>query len=285
MWQRIADWFRKLFGIEDEEPYPAPAIGKEYKRKVLIVGIYKYRLPGADLRGCVADARAYHRAFSAFCEPHEMMLLLDKQATHRNYPKALEWMMDLRPGQRAILCHSGHGTQVDQGYTGTEEDLIDEALVLHDSSYRRVFTDKDFVRAIKPGVNAGVLLTAVFDVCFGEGMYRFVPNARSRFLRNPTLGGLPHRVRRFGMRPVRPNAQRHLLLAACQEAETAAEAIMSDGTWRGAFSWHLLRNFSSSVTWEQMFAATMRDMRFARLRQTPAMVGGYAIRGLRPFEP
>jgi metacaspase-1 len=104
-------------------------------------------------------------------------VLEDKNATSDNLSKYLDdFALSAICGDTIFISYSGHGTQVedidgDEGHT--EEDNLDEALVLWD----RLWIDDEFAvywRKFKPGVR----IFMITDSCFNGSVSRLFLNGR-----------------------------------------------------------------------------------------------------------
>jgi hypothetical protein len=134
--------------------------------KALIVGVGKYQLPNANLKGIDLDVNmASDMALYMGISPENVHVMMDENATLANVKAQMRWLTkDVGPKDRVFFYFSGHGTQVpDQN--GDEADGLDEAMVLNDidgKSYNGLYIDDDFGEALKqiPSQNIIVMVDA-----------------------------------------------------------------------------------------------------------------------------
>jgi uncharacterized caspase-like protein len=99
-------------------------------KKAVLIGVNKYRIPGADLRGCVNDVKNMERVLtkSYGFKSGDIVTLLDYKATKTAIESAIRAL--IRGGKRGdvLLIHfSGHGSNVPDD-NGDEADNRDEIL-------------------------------------------------------------------------------------------------------------------------------------------------------------
>ncbi len=229
-------------------------------KRFLSVGINKYQSGGNDLRGCVPDARRMAALLTSLYG-FSGELLLDTAATRGNIMGILAGeIAKLKAGDVLVWWQSSHGSQVrDTG--GDETDGLDECLCCHDWPAGRI-TDDD-VLALANKVPAGATLVIGADSCHSGTMERRADGSRPRYMQavDGFYDASPPAVRRmwgraapvvprgfwswlrglFGGAPVAPASTAAaggsiVLLAACREDQTAADACFPDGSFGGAFT-------------------------------------------------
>ena len=87
-------------------------------KRALCVGINDYPVAGADLKGCVNDAKAWaallidHFDF----EPQNVTMLLDAQATKQRVLEEVDKVLaGTKKGDVIVFTNSSHGTYVADG--------------------------------------------------------------------------------------------------------------------------------------------------------------------------
>jgi Caspase domain len=174
---------------------------------------------GAELNGCVNDARAWNDVWYERCGPRyeQVALLLDDQATPSNLFKAhrevesrvaeLAERAGVEPAAlpeglvpTVVQTGSGHGSWLyERGAVLDEEDRRDECLVLWpdpsfpDGSAQERELRAGLVRddALRPHLQcAGARTVCVADVCFSGGLFRDFSTLMQRD-RQPKIRFLP----------------------------------------------------------------------------------------------
>lgn len=247
-------------------------------KRALLIGINRYALPGADLRGCVNDveniASTLQQRF-AFA-PGDLTTLLDEQATKAAMQQAIvDLVRSGQPGDVLYLHYSGHGSNVKDA-NGDEDDGRDEILCPHDLDWDDPLTD-DWLRRTFDTLDPGASLTVVMDCCHSGSNTRasgLVPPDTPvipRFLPNPrdvATGGA------FTGTPKRPRRRRRsedvhavplteALLTGCRDTQTSADADI-DGVFNGALTYYLvkaLRALGPEASYRQVHAATLAGLK------------------------
>ena len=113
-------------------------------RKALLIGINRYRIPGADLRGCVNDVTNLSRVLVDLCgfAKGDIKVLIDENATQVAMQKGIRALVSGgRKGDVLLLHYSGHGANVPDA-DGDEADTIELAIerILAEVSSPNTFT-------------------------------------------------------------------------------------------------------------------------------------------------
>ncbi len=123
----------------------------------------------------------------------------------------------------------------------------------------------------------GATVVVIADSCFSEGITKGNPHdvfngrpVRNRFLPNPNIPiGLPTKSRIF-----RSGHLRWLVISACQENQTAADAYFSDiKKYMGAESYALRRTFEKGMTWREWFGMSRALLYQLDFNQIPTLEG------------
>lgn len=144
--------------------------------KVLLVGINAY--PQSPLNGCVNDeASMASMAVQRYKFKEEFIrLLVDSRATTDNILAALEWLVDVQPGDRCLFHFSGHGVQVATRDWKQEIDGLDECLcpVDFDWNESHMIRDKQLYKIFRR-LPKNVKFGWVNDSCHSGDLTRAMP--------------------------------------------------------------------------------------------------------------
>lgn len=219
-------------------------------KRALCIGINDYPVRGADLRGCVNDARAWagllidHYDFDA----DNVTLLLDEQATKRRILGEIDDLIgESRRGDSLVITNSSHGTYVAD--VDGDESRYDEALCPYDMKERLIVDDE--LRERFATLPSGVRLTVVSDSCHSGSVTRAAnfldtPDDRRRRFVSPTM------LNRSAIDAVRRRASstrrskypqskmREVLLAGCRDNQYSYDARFGD-TYHGAMTYFALQ--------------------------------------------
>lgn len=229
-------------------------------KRALLIGINRYRIPGADLRGCVNDVVNMQDMLTKFCgfDGKDIVTLTDFDATKKNMQAAIRDLVKSgRSGDVLLLHYSGHGANVPDT-NGDEADGRDEILCPTDLDWKDPLTD-DWLRTTFDRLRAGVNLTVIMDCCHSGSNTRAIlpPDAPSipRYLPNPwdmmaEESGRKLRGKvRVGMRAAPRAARRRsdvatvdipeVLVTGCRDTQTSADARIG-GTFNGALTYNLV---------------------------------------------
>src|SRR6186713_2975964 len=127
-------------------------------KRALLIGINRYQIAGADLRGCVNDVKDLSAALVEFggFKKGDITVLTDGAATKKAMQAGIASLVrDSKKGDVALLHYSGHGSNVPDD-NGDEPDGRDEILCPADLDWDDPLRD-DWLRttfdALKPGVS------------------------------------------------------------------------------------------------------------------------------------
>lgn len=229
-------------------------------KKALLVGINRYRIPGADLRGCVNDVRNVEellRQTYGFAKK-DIKVLTDFAATKQAMQTALRALVrSARAGDVLLFHFSGHGSNVPDD-NGDEADNRDEILCPTDLDWKRPLRD-DWLRKTFDTVRPGVSLTVIMDCCHSGTITRalsppdapmverYLPSPwdlvaveSGRKLRGRMRGGLhlASRARRASRDTVVADIP-EVLFTGCRDTQTSADALLG-GTFNGALTYSLV---------------------------------------------
>lgn len=236
-------------------------------KKALLIGINRYRIPGADLRGCVNDVQnlrsvlTKHYGFS----DKDIRVLTDHAATKKAMQASIERLIKGAKACDVLLLHySGHGANVPDA-DGDEADRRDEILCPTDLDWKDPLTD-DWLRRTFNKLKKGVSLTVIMDCCHSgtntralrpidaPSIPRYLPNPwdimaeeSGRSLRGKVKGGLRTSTRARRRRSDLVDADiPELLITGCRDTQTSADAFI-DGSYNGALTWNLVQTLNAAA--------------------------------------
>src|SRR5262245_47439116 len=131
-------------------------------KKALLIGINRYRIPGADLRGCVNDVQNMQGVLTQYYgfEAQEIKIVTDYEATKQAVQTEIATLLSqARRGDVLFLHYSGHGSNVPDK-NGDEADFRDEILCPTDLDWQDPLLD-DWLRQRFDALPAGVNLTVL----------------------------------------------------------------------------------------------------------------------------
>ena len=265
-------------------------------KRALLIGINKYMMAGADLRGCVNDVKnmksilTTHYGFA----PKDIAILLDHDATTKAMKGAITKLVSgAKKGDTILLHYSGHGANVPDK-NGDEADKRDEILCPTDLDWKAPLTD-DWLRKtfnkLKPGVN----FTVIMDCCHSGSNTRRVeaPDAPSipRYLPNPwdlmaeESGRALRGKKRTTLRGSSPKARAksdavdakidELLITGCRDTQTSADAFIA-GSFNGALTYHLAKAIKAAkgtITYRELHRRTNAHLKAGSYDQVSQLEG------------
>ena len=260
-------------------------------RRALLIGINRYTIPGADLRGCVNDVHDMAAVLESVLgfDAGDITMLLDEQATKAAMEQQIAALVDgAAPGDVLYLHYSGHGSNVPDTSGDETTDHRDEILCPHDLDWNDPLTD-DWLRSTFDRLDPAATLTVVMDCCHSGSNTREPPRPAGapeprvipRFLANPgdvrgggEFTGTPRRSRRR-----RKDDDVHdvdiveTLVSGCRDDQTSADASI-DGTFNGALTYYLVRAIRDDPagTYRSIHAATTAGLR-GDYEQVPQLEG------------
>ena len=159
-------------------------------KRALLIGINKYQMPGADLRGCVNDVKDLSAALVEFhgFKKGDITVLTDGEATKKAMQAGIKKLVrEAKKGDVAVLHYSGHGSNVPDD-NSDEADGRDEILCPTDLDWDDPLRD-DWLRTTFDGLRAGVSFTVIMDCCHSGTNTRAIlpPDApvKERYLPSP----------------------------------------------------------------------------------------------------
>ena len=269
-------------------------------KRALLIGINRYRIPGADLRGCVNDVTNLTAALVEVLgfAKSDISTLLDAQATKRAIGAGIQRLVRTsKPGDVGWLHFSGHGSNFPDK-EGDEADYREEALCPTDLDWRDPLTVTSLGHALD-AVARRVELVVTLDCCFSGSNTRALqaPDAPviARYLPSPwdlvaAESGRALRGERNSLgtsrtrsKVVRDTDLRWIVMQASLETEIAADALLGgvyEGVFTSALVWAIRHRPASSYV--ELLAATAKRLKALKFDQTPVLIGpGQRLK--RPF--
>jgi len=310
----IVAFFRKLLGfggvkpVADESTNPStPAdsvVPMKKNRYALLVGINKYAMPGADLRGCVNDVESMWERLTKLYhfDPDNIRVLTDARATKANIIQRLEWLVQVaKAGDHLVFHFSGHGSQTRDRNNDELDDHLDELLCTHDMDWDDPLTDDLLATYFKRVAKKGARLTFVADCCHSgtvdRGTFGNPHPTGIRYLRPPVdimlrSHGRSLQRKRVGWREVgvrsndvtRINPQNHMLISGCRDDQTSADAYI-DGEYQGALTATLTSVLDEmpDADWISIHQKVIGDLKAGRYSQIPQLSGPDDMLDVVPF--
>ncbi|MBK1620789.1 hypothetical protein CKO42_20610 [Lamprobacter modestohalophilus] len=260
--------------------------------RALVVGIDDYQ-HASPLHGATSDAEDIEQALRTI-GVKDLIKRLDSAATRDRL--SADWQQLLaraKPGDMIVFSYAGHGAQEKERIHGSEEDGLDEVLLLFDFDPNappptgRLYDDELhdwFVKADQRDVE--VLFLA--DACHSGTLTRSVdPRAAKLSYRN-----YGYEIPDFDLEPVPDLAAGAIedldnvtFFAAAQEYEKVPEFMLFDANWqpaqRGALSWAFSRALEGPADENADKVLTLSELKhflranvraIANSRQTPNLL-------------
>jgi metacaspase-1 len=260
-------------------------------RRALLIGINRYLIRGADLRGCVNDVRNIRAAlikYFAF-RSNDIKVLTDLSATKKAMQSGIRALVNSgKKGDVLYLHYSGHGSNVPDR-NGDEADHRDEILCPSDLDWKDPLTD-DWLRTSFNKLKSRVNLTVVMDCCHsGTNTRAILPSDAPiipRYLPNPwdLMAEESRRVLRGKLRKTRSRAARasadvveaeidETLITGCRATQTSADAYMGR-TYNGALTYSLVAALQAArgkLTSRELHTATVQRLKTGNFDQVPQL--------------
>jgi hypothetical protein len=266
-------------------------------KRALLIGINRYQVAGADLRGCVNDIGDLSAALIEFhgFRKNDITRLTDLSATKKAMQKAIATLIrDSKKGDVAVLHFSGHGSHVPDDANRDEADGRDEILCPADLDWDDPLRD-DWLRTTLDGVRAGVGLTVIMDCCHSGTNTRAIlpPDApiKERYLPSPSTlkqvesgRSAPRKVRselRTSPRGVRKAKDivsadlPEVLITGCRDTQTSADAFIN-GRFNGALTFSLvqaIRKGRGRLTYQELHDRALAELKKRKFEQVPQLEG------------
>ena len=141
-------------------------MGRTMAKRALLVGINRYKIPGADLRGCLNDVKNMKYGLTrdyGFADK-DIRALTDLQATKKAMQSEITQLIGrARAGDVLLFHYSGHGANVPDR-SGDEADAGDEIRCPPDLDWKDPLLDY-WLRVEFARLPAGVNFIVIMDCC------------------------------------------------------------------------------------------------------------------------
>jgi uncharacterized caspase-like protein len=277
-------------------------------KRALLMGINRYQVPGADLRGCVNDVKNLSAALIELYgfNQSDITELTDGAATKKAMQAGIKRLIsDSKKGDVAVLHYSGHGSNVPDD-NNDEADARDEILCPTDLDWEDPLRD-DWLRTALDAVRPGVSLTVIMDCCHSGTNTRAIlpPDAPvlQRYLPSPwglvaaESGRQSRTIVASELRRSSRKARKttdvvkaelpEVLITGCRDTQTSADAFIG-GSYNGALTYSLveaMRNAKGRLTYRELHDRAAEVLKKKKFEQVPQLEG-QAARFDRPlFSP
>lgn len=265
-------------------------------KKALMIGINRYRMAGADLRGCVNDIKNMETVLTELYRfPRKNITrLLDFAATTAAMKAGISTLIsEAKRGDVLFLHFSGHGSNVPDK-NGDEADKRDEILCPTDLDWKKPFLDDWLRSAIDRVKSRGASLTVVTDCCHSGSITRAVqpPDAKviARFLPSPwdlvaeesgrslrgtVRGTLRSSTASRAPRDIVAVDIPEILITGCRSTQTSADAYIG-GSYNGALTYHLckaIRAARGRLTNRELHTRASAALKKSSFDQIPQLEG------------
>jgi hypothetical protein len=268
-------------------------------KKALLIGINRYRIPGADLRGCINDVKNMQAILTqqyGFAS-QDITLLTDLAATTKAMQAAISKLVtEGRKGDVLLLHYSGHGANVPDN-DGDEADRRDEILCPTDLDWKKPLLD-DWLRQTFNRLRPGVSLSVIMDCCHSGSntrkleppdaprIARYLPNPwdlaaveSGRKLRGTVQGSLrASTLARRRKQDVIDVDIPEVLITGSRDTQTSADAYIG-GSYNGALTYCLvqtLKGAGGNISYRQLHEQTIKRLKQGKFDQVPQLEGRVA---------
>ena len=265
-------------------------------KKAVLIGVNKYKILGADLRGCVNDVKNMQAVLTQFYgfATGDITVLTDFAATKKSMEAAIRYLVRGARKSDVLLVHySGHGSNVPDN-DGDEADRRDEILCPADLDWKKPLSD-DWLRKTFDGMRSGVNLTVIMDCCHSGTNTRAIlpPDAPviERYLPSPwdlvaaESGRKLKGQLRGTFRSVGKTKKRHsdivavdipeVLITGCRDTQTSADAYIGS-SYNGALTYNLvaaLKEAKGKISHRDLHARTTAKLKSGDFDQVPQLEG------------
>ncbi|HEX4962359.1 MAG TPA: caspase family protein, partial [Thermoanaerobaculia bacterium] len=264
------------------------------KLYALLVGIDDYDFK--PLHGCVNDVEAMRELLTGRFpkEQLELQVLLNEEATRQGIIKTFrEHLGKAVNGDTALFFYAGHGSReaAPPEYRHLEPDGLDDTLIAYDSRLKDRqewdLADKELRVLIAEVAARNPHVVVILDCCHSGSATRTVQTTRHAepaakeprpadtfwFFKAGT--GLPRELGGADHWRLLPSG-RHVLLAACEDHQSAGECADPDDKPRGRFSYHLIeamKEMSGDVRYRDLFKRVQTQVCNHSSTQVPQAYG------------
>jgi hypothetical protein len=265
-------------------------------KRALLIGINRYQMAGADLRGCVNDVIDLSTVLVDVCgfRKGDITTLTDGAATKKAIESGIKALVrQAKKGDVVLLHYSGHGSNVPDD-NQDEGDGRDEILCPTDLDWDDPLRD-DWLRTTFDGLRAGVSFTTIMDCCHSGSNTRAIqpPDApvKQRYLPSPwglaaveSGRSLPRSVTGELRRSSRASRRARdivnadlpeVLITGCRDTQTSADAFIN-GRYNGALTFALveaIRKSNGQLTYRELHDRASVVLTTRKFDQVPQLEG------------
>ena len=226
-WKKILDWFK-----------PDPVVPITGNKVALLFAIGDYPGSQNDLIGPPYDSKNADNFLKDNYPEFTVKKFTDSEVTGNIFKTTiLSQLAVMKPDDTLVIYYSGHGTN---GIDSSEPDGYREGLYLYD----RIFWDDEFTVVLQ-SIKSGAKVIIVLDSCFARGSTT-PKNIGYESLRFVQTQEVPRKLKRIKSM-LRSDTMNYIVLAACQENQTAADI----GPLGGAFTYHWLKAWKRTYNWTE----------------------------------
>jgi metacaspase-1 len=252
-------------------------------KRAICIGINDY--PGYinDLKGCVADAKAWGALLVDRYEFEPPIMILDSMATIERVTNEVNNLIKKsEPGDVLVWTYSGHGTSV-PGVRPDKPNGRSEAICL----YNGLLLDTQ-IKNILSNLKNDIHMTVVSDSCFSGTLTRLMQakqfeKTKNKLWRQPRY--MPPSDDLFALQVEQsPVTDRvfspeedmiEILISGCSSTETSSDAYIQEGVYMGAMSYfalNILRG-NPTFTYKEFYKQLRQYLPNGRYSQTPQLEG------------
>ena len=255
-------------------------------KRALLVGINKYKIPGADLNGCVNDVTNIRDILLRYFgfNATDIRVLVDERATRENILSRIKWLTNNATDGDSLLFHySGHGSQVADRDGDELKDKMDEILCPHDMDWDGNFITDDDLGKLFESLPSGVNLEVLLDSCHSGTGTREMQAIRSlptelafkpKFI-SPPIDIACRADEDMAVRRLLKNSNliNHVLFTGCRDNQTSADAYIN-GYYNGAFTYYFakhLRDTRGNIARDELIKRLRASLKFNGYSQVPQL--------------
>ncbi len=258
-------------------------------QKALLVGINKYKIPGADLNGCVNDVTNLRDVLLKYFgfDVSDIRVVTDERATKNNIIEGLNWLCDgVKPGDSILFQFSGHGSQIVDASGDEVKDHLDEILCPHDMDWDGKYIIDDELDQIFSKVDEKVNIEIVLDSChsgtgtreaLGLNLLPLEQTLKVKFLKPPVDiearadDDMNTKKLFSNLKTKKPNNR--VVFTACKDNQTSADAYIN-GSFNGAFTYYFckyLREAQGNIVRYELLKRVRSSLKYHGFSQIPQL--------------
>lgn len=271
-------------------------------KKALLVGINKYKIPGANLNGCVNDVTNLRDILLKYFgfDISDIKVITDERATKKAILDGLNWLCDgARANDSILFQFSGHGSQIVDKNGDEYKDNLDEILCPHDMDWDGTYIVDDELNEIFSKLDPKVNIDIILDSCHSgtgtrEAMgLKLLPDDQTlsiKFIRPPVDieckmdEDMP--VKKIFSSVIDKKPDNRVVFTACKDNQTSADAYIN-GNYNGAFTYYFckyLREAQGNLTRYELLKRVRSSLKFHGFSQIPQLECAKAERNKKLLE-